>query len=102
MELKPGTRLRSQVCTTEVIVVRPPASAVELTCGGHPMVALDVPPESGLILIDVGGGPSELGKRYTGTDESLEVLVTKAGAGTLADGGVPLVLKAAKPLPSSD
>jgi hypothetical protein len=32
--LKPGTRLRSQVCSTEVIVVRPPTAEIQLTCGG--------------------------------------------------------------------
>jgi hypothetical protein len=44
-----------------------------------------------------------MGKRYTTPDESsLEVLVTKAGVGTLAVGGTPLVFTATKPLPSSD
>jgi hypothetical protein len=50
----------------------------------------------------VGGGPAELGKRYTDEGGTLEVLVTKAGPGTLANGTTPLVLKAAKPLPASD
>ena len=100
MELKPGTRLRSQVCSTEVIVVRPPSSPMELMCGGHPMIPAGKEPEPGLTKSE--GEPSLLGKRYTNADESLEVLVTKAGEGTLADGATPLVLKAAKPLPSSD
>jgi hypothetical protein len=42
-----------------------------------------------------------MGKRYV--DESgAEVLVTKAGAGTLSIGDVPLSIKEAKPLPASD
>ena len=42
-----------------------------------------------------------MGKRYV--DESgAEVLVTKAGAGTLSVGTAALVLKEAKPLPASD
>jgi hypothetical protein len=42
-----------------------------------------------------------MGKRYV--DESgAEVLVTKAGAGSLSIGNTPLVLKEAKPLPASD
>ena len=42
-----------------------------------------------------------MGKRYV--DESgAEVLVTKAGAGTLSIGASPLTLKEAKPLPASD
>lgn len=103
MELTPGLRLRSQVCTTEVIVVRPPATMVELTCGGAPLVPLT---QDGMTTgtpahgLDAG---TQLGKRYTSdTDGALEVLVTKPGAGTLADGLVPLTMKQAKPLPSSD
>jgi len=41
MELKTGERLRSATDTTEVIVVRAPSEAIDLRCGGHPMVALD-------------------------------------------------------------
>ena len=42
-----------------------------------------------------------MGKRYV--DESgAEVLVTKAGAGTLSIGDVPMSIKEAKPLPASD
>ena len=40
MPLKSGQRLRSQVCTTEVIVVRVPADDITLSCGGAPMVEL--------------------------------------------------------------
>jgi hypothetical protein len=101
--LKSGARLRSQVCTTEVIVVRPGAGSVSLTCGGAPLVDLKATPAEGLTAaagLDTG---SLLGKRYTAAaDEQLEVLVTKAGAGTLGDGDTPLVIKEAKPLPASD
>ena len=103
VHLKPGQRLRSQVCTTEVIIVRAPKSQLELACGGRPMVdiaepvAADARPAPGL---DTG---SELGKRYTAPeDDVVEVLVTVAGAGTLSAGSTPLVLRATKPLPSSD
>jgi hypothetical protein len=103
VQLKPGLRLRSQVCTTEVIVVRPPAQDLELACGGKPMVELGTE-------VDAAASPAPgldtgtlMGKRYTTEDDStLEVLVTKAGAGTLAAGDAPLVQKDAKPLPSSD
>ena len=103
MELKSGLRLRSQVCTTEVIVIRPPSESIELTCGGSPMVAASESsiaskrPTAGL---DTG---AMLGKRYTtGPDDALEILVTKGGSGTLANGVKPLVLKEAKALPASD
>jgi hypothetical protein len=42
-----------------------------------------------------------MGKRYV-DDGDAEVLVTKAGAGSLSVGSTPLALKEAKPLPASD
>jgi hypothetical protein len=104
VQLKPGMRLRSQVDTTEVIVVRPPADDIDLQCGGAPMVAVGTEvPEGGSPAAGLDTG-SLLGKRYTTDDPegALELLVTKQGAGTLTAAGVALVLKEAKPLPSSD
>ena len=43
-----------------------------------------------------------LGKRYVNADESLEILCTKAGEGSLGANGTLLSLKEAKPLPASD
>jgi hypothetical protein len=43
-----------------------------------------------------------LGKRYKSTDGSCEVLVNKPGPCDLRYDGVPMELKEAKPLPSSD
>jgi len=43
MELTIGQRLRSQVCPTEVIVVKP--AAVALTCGWPPMIPLGEHPD---------------------------------------------------------
>jgi hypothetical protein len=103
VQLKPGQRLRSQVCTTEVIIVRTPSSELELGCGGKPMVDIAEPAPADAVPtpgLDTG---AELGKRYTSPDdEAVEVLVTVAGAGTLTAGSTPLVLRATKPLPSSD
>ncbi len=45
---------------------------------------------------------SLIGKRFADPDSGLELLVTKAGAGTLTLDGVAIPLKEAKPLPSSD
>ncbi len=42
-----------------------------------------------------------MGKRYV-DETGAEVLVTKAGAGTLSIGSTALNLKEAKPLPASD
>jgi hypothetical protein len=102
LELKPGTKLRSVVCSTEVIVVRAPADAVDLRCGGRPLATGSVPgvpafePEHGF---DQG---TLLGKRYTDHDKSFELLCTKAGSGSLSLGDVVLQLSGAKPLPASD
>lgn len=103
MELKPGARLRSQVCATEVVLVRPPTVEVSLTCGGAALVPLEDEVAAGAMpAVGLDGG-NQLGKRYTSErDESMELLVTKAGAGTLADGATPLLVKQAKALPSSD
>jgi hypothetical protein len=38
VKLKPGTRLRSQVDATEIIVVRSRADDIEVACGGQPMI----------------------------------------------------------------
>lgn len=102
MKLKPGLRLRSQVCTTEVIIVRG-SGDTDLACGGKPLApsaeaaGAGASPAPGL---DTG---TEIGKRYVVEgDSSIEVLCTKGGPGTLSVGDTPLVLKEAKPLPASD
>lgn len=103
LTLKPGVRLFSTVCTTEMIVVKAPASSVGLTIGGaEPATA------SGGVA---GGGAGPLaghdtgtatGKRYTDAAGSLELLCTKPGAGVPAVDGTVMQLKEAKPLPASD
>ena len=100
--LRPGARLKSQVDGIEVIVVRPPDGDVELTCGGQPMVDVKAEVAPGLTADPALRGGTPMGKRFTLPDGTMEILVTKAGEGTLADGATPLVLKEAKPLPSSD
>jgi hypothetical protein len=102
MTVKPGTRLRSQVCATEVVVVKAPAGDVDLTCGGHPMIEMGSQPQDGLTIKPELASGNALGKRYAPEDGSLEVLVTKPGEGTLAIGTTPIPVKQAKPLPSSD
>ena len=101
MDLKPGTRLRSQACATEVIVVRPPEQAVDVCCGGAPMVPVGDPAEERPLDAAHRDG-TLLGKRYADNDTGIELLCTKAGEGSLSLGGAPLPVKDAKPLPSSD
>lgn len=99
--IKNGTRLRSQVCDTQVIVVKAAESLDDLRCGGQPMVALDADrPVDGTLDPAFADG-SAMGKRYV-DEGGAEVLVTKAGAGSLSVGATTLVLKEAKPLPASD
>ena len=102
IQLKTGARYRSQVCDTEFIVVRPLPGDLDLRCGGHPVIDIKAEPDPGTSVQAGADGGSELGKRYTDPSSRLEVLVTKAGKGTLALQGEPLVLKDAKPLPASD
>jgi hypothetical protein len=98
--VKNGTRLQSQVCDTQVIVVRSAASLDDLRCGGQPMVAMDADKSGGSPDPAMSEG-NAMGKRYV-DEAGAEVLVTKAGAGTLSVGETALSLKEAKPLPASD
>ena len=98
---KPGARLRSVTCATEVVVVKGGGDEVDLRCGGEPMVPIDDESTGG----PSGGAFDEgtlVGKRYVTEDEALELLCTKPGAGSLSLGDVALLVKGAKPLPSSD
>lgn len=101
-ELKPGSRWQSAVDDTQVIIVKAPATAVELQCGGHAMVPVggDVP--AGLATDPAFAEPTPIGKRFADEASGLEVLATKGGAGTLGLDGVAIALKDAKPLPASD
>lgn len=100
--VKNGTRLRSQVCDGEVIVVKTAESLDDLRAGGVPMVPLDQPASATADAVspDLATG-CVLGKRYIAADGG-EVLVTRAGVGTLTTGGTPLALKQASALPASD
>jgi hypothetical protein len=97
--LKAGSKLKSAVCDTEVLLVKVPADGV-LSCGGAQMVA-ERTGEKGAINPAFAEG-TKMGKRYTDASGTLEVLCIKPGAGSLALDGVALHLKDAKPLPSSD
>lgn len=106
MMLRPGLRLRSQVCTTEIIVVRAPTDNMELDlrCGGEVMVSLGTEVDHEASPAGGHDGGSQLGKRYSldGMERTLEILVTKGGRGTLAVGSAILTIQQPKPLPSSD
>ncbi|MFI6551313.1 hypothetical protein ACIBO9_49620 [Streptomyces prunicolor] len=99
-----GMMLASTVDNTSVVVVRWAAGDQEVTCGGLPMIdptQVDSVPQGPRDPRHSTGG-TLLGKRYASEDGTVELLCTKPGSGTLAVGGVPLVVKSAKPLPASD
>ena len=99
--IKAGTRLKSQVCDTEVIVIKIGGGLDDLRAGGVPMAELGAEAASGAELDPAHSGGTVMGKRYV-DDTGAEVLVTKAGAGSLSIGETPLILKDANPLPASD
>jgi hypothetical protein len=99
--IKNGTRLQSQVCDTQVIVVRSADSLDDLRAGGAPMVPVGDAGDAALSLDEAFSGGTLMGKRYV-DDSGAEVLVTKAGKGSLSVGATPLEVKEAKPLPASD
>ena len=102
MQMKVGSRLRSVVCETEVIVVKAPGGELEIRCGGHPMVGKEEDAGAAGTLSEDFSGGALIGKRYADEELGVELLVTKGGSGTLAVGETPLPVKEAKPLPSSD
>ena len=102
MELRAGSRLKSVVCDTEVIAVKAPSGDLDVRCGGVAMADAGAGAERAGDP-EVGAAEGTLmGKRYVNDDESLELLCTKPGAGSLGIGDSLLVLKESKPLPASD
>ncbi len=102
MSMKPGSRWKSAVCSSEVVIVRPPKQDVTLHCGGAAMIPLGEAAPEGLALAPEHAEGTHVGKRYTDAQSGLEVLGSKAGKGSLSADGRKLALKTAKPLPASD
>jgi hypothetical protein len=101
-QLKAGSRLKSAVCDSEVMVVMAPQGDVEVTCGGAAMVELGTDAPAGQSLSDDAAEGTQIGKRYVNEAGDLELLCTKPGKGSVGSGGALLAIKGAKPLPSSD
>lgn len=96
--MKPGTKLKSAVCDTEVMVIKGTNIAVE--CGGKPMS--DTAPAARSDVDSAFAEGTKMGKRYVNEDGSVELLCVKPGKGSLSIGGTVLHIKDSKPLPSSD
>jgi hypothetical protein len=96
--MKPGMKLNSAVCDTEVIVIRWGEGTI--ACGGAPMLA-ERPASRGQIDSTFSGG-TVMGKRYVDAAGKFELLCIKPGKGSLSLDGTTLTAKEAKPLPASD
>lgn len=99
--LKVGQRLKSMVCSTEIMVITAPDGEIQLTCGGAQMTDGEGNGEGGSVHPDHASG-STIGKRYVSKVGDLEILCVKPGEGSLAVGDVALNLKDAKKLPKTD
>ena len=101
MQLRPGLRLESATCDTQVVVVKAPAELdVDVRCGCEPMREVGSGGER--LPLKGEGEATLLGKRYADDELGLELLCTQGGQGSLSVGDQPLLVKGAKPLPSSD
>ena len=49
-QLKAGGRMRSAVCTTEVMVIQAPQADIDLACGGAALVEIGGDPPAGLTI----------------------------------------------------
>jgi hypothetical protein len=94
--MKPGSRLKSATCDSEVVVIR--YSSGTIGCGGAAMSEAGGDAELDPTLAD----GTMIGKRYVDTAGTVELLCVKPGKGTLTLDGVALATKDAKPLPASD
>jgi hypothetical protein len=101
--LSAGTRLRSAVCDTQVVVIRVDDTAAVVECGGVPMVPVADAVDTASAAPRAGfDGGTKIGKRYGSTEDVVELLCTKPGAGSLSVNGSLLALRETKPLPASD
>jgi hypothetical protein len=101
VKFRAGQQLVSAVDSTAVIVIKAPAAECTVTCGGVAMATAGGPvthaePDPALMA------GTQIGKRYVDDADTIQLLCTKAGPGTLALNGGPLQIQAAKPLPASD
>jgi hypothetical protein len=102
VEVRPGSRWGSNVCETQIVIVRAPSGAVDLRCGGQPMVPVDSSPTSAGEPVAGFDEGTAVGKRYADDASGLEVLCTRGGQGSLSIGETRLAVPEPRQLPSSD
>ena len=101
-QYRPGTRLYSSVCESEVMIIKY-SGAAEIRCGGQAMSDVKNSPDAERSSMDENLAAGTLmGKRYVDESDSMELLCVKPGVGSLSCGDEPLREKETKRLPSSD
>jgi hypothetical protein len=100
--LKLGSRHKSAVCDTQIMVIRATAEPVDLRCGGAPMIDVNAAPVDRAALDTNFAAGTLVGKRYIDGTDRIELLCTKGGQGSLSLAAELLEVKQAKALPSSD
>lgn len=98
--MKVGSRLYSQVCDGQFMVVKCQGDE-EISCGGSPLSEEEATAASSSPTAEFAES-TLIGKRYTNAEGTVELLCVKGGEGSLSEGTQPMGLKDAKPLPSSD
>ena len=104
--LKPGIRLKSSVCETQIMLVKGKGGN-DACCGGVAMQELNAT-GSPTTQLDPDAGFAAgtlMGKRYVNSDGSIEALCTKPGLGSLSLGpnlDSLLQIKQTEALPASD
>ena len=100
--LKVGSKFKSAVCETQIMVIRTIPEPADLRCGGAPMVLAADPAPDGAVLDQAFAEGTLIGKRYIDATDRIELLCTKGGKGSLSLGNEKLQVKQPKALPSSD
>ena len=98
--MKPGTRLKSAVCDTEIMVIRAGTGDIAIACGGAQMAEQTTVSNASLDPAFAGG--TQMGKRYINEADTIELLCVKPGQGSLSIDNVALQIKGSRALPSSD
>src|SRR3984957_20755065 len=89
VKFRAGQQLVSAIDSTAVIVIKAPAAECTVTCGGVAMATAGEPvtaaePDPAQLA------GTQIGKRYVDEADTIQLLCTKAGQGTLALDGNPL------------
>jgi hypothetical protein len=100
--MKAGLRLKSAVCSAEIMVLRTSVMQADVRCGGVAMLALGEAPPPNARLDPTQAQGTLIGKRYVDAQDRVEILCTQGGEGSLMFDGVAMTVKQAKALPSSD